>query len=565
MGHVSRHARTRRIAHDLSQGDLASRTVSQDVSAVTGKPQELARAALNAVGGDQQEACELLMSGLSVAVVDGPCEVGSMEEGCAAWIGGEGIVSSLGSFAGSCILRFPRCYRGQVKLLTLETIEVIVCMCDDGLQTGWTLEKQLSPPEISAETWKIDLCLQRKTFKPGVVLLTMENVELVLFNIVKGAKASGHRPPRNSHEWTESPCSLAHAPSDKIDMLPQTPRSVALADFQSLGHLGAGAFGSVHLAHDQAGLPVAVKCVPVRTGHEMREVRMLQSASHPNVVKFLDWFSWRSPIDVAGICIVMEYLPETLHKRINGNPLPASQVRRFTIQLLTAAAHLDVLQICHRDLKPENILISQDDVLKVGDFGSAKLLGDAPSNNYICSRWWRAPELILGSSKYTTSIDWWSCGCIVAEMMGGQPLFTGESSWGQMYAIVRVLGTPTEREMKELMPKQGEFSSARLVQHFGSLVKLRRLGRPFGELFPAFSQIPGCLSIPRKLLSYSPGDRCHPAKLLSATFLSREYNRERGMDIRKQTSKRRRTETQTIPIDVDEPISWKRPCFVIPS
>ena len=206
----------------------------------------------------------------------------------------------------------------------------------------------------------------------------------------------------------------------------------------------------------------------------MREVQMLRKASHPNMVKFIDSFSWNSPDGQACVCIVMEYLPENLHTRINGRPLSAWYVRHFSVQLLTAATHLDALQICHRDLKPENILLSQDDVLKVCDFGSAKLLGRGPSCNYVCSRWWRAPELILGARGYRTSVDWWSCGCIIAEMMSGQPLFRGDSSWGQMYAIVRILGTPTQREMQSLVPEQ---DGQRLAQHFASLVKLRRFGR----------------------------------------------------------------------------------------
>lgn len=213
----------------------------------------------------------------------------------------------------------------------------------------------------------------------------------------------------------------------------------------------------------------------------------------------------------------MEYLPENLHTRINGRPLSAWYVRHFSVQLLTAATHLDALQICHRDLKPENILLSQDDVLKVCDFGSAKLLGPGPSCNYVCSRWWRAPELILGARDYRTSVDWWSCGCIIAEMMSGQPLFRGDSSWGQMYAIVRILGTPMQREMQSLVPEQ---DGQRLAQHFASLVKLRRSGRPWAELLPAFAHLSSSLAIPRKLLTYCPKDRCHPSMLLSAPFLS---------------------------------------------
>ena len=463
MGHFSRCSPSQKIFLDLSRDELGSRTISQDVSAVTGKPQAVARAALNAVGGNQHEACALLMSGMSVAVTDGLCEVASLELGCLAWMGGDSVISSMGSFDKGCFLvRFPRFCRQQIDLLSLETIHVFLVTTSQAvLGPGWLVDEELSGPEIN-ETLRSSVCLQRKAFKPGPVSLCLEDVELILINVVK-------KPPRNSHE------SLTPGPT-MAQPEPQTSGSLALIDrLQWLGDVGAGAFGSVHLARTAAGTPVAVKRVLMASGQEMREVQMLQKASqHPNVIKFIDWCSWNTHDDRACVYIVMEYLPENLHARINGRPLSPWHVHRFSTQLLTAAVHLDILQICHRDLKPENILLSHDDVLKICDFGSAKILGQGPSSNYICSRWWRAPELILGASEYTTSIDWWSCGCIIAEMMAGHPIFTGDSSWGQMYAIVRVLGTPTEREMQSLMPESG---GIRLAQHFANLVKLRRGGR----------------------------------------------------------------------------------------
>ena len=478
MGHISRCSPSQKIFLDLSD-DLGSRTISQDVSAVTGKPQAVARAALNAVGGNQHEACALLMSGMSVAITDGPCEVASLELGCPAWIGGEGVISSVGSFAGSFILRFPRCCRDRVDLLSLETIEVFIIAASDALQgPGWARDDELCSPEISAAETLVKSCLQRRTFKPGPVSFCLEHVELILIQVVK---RSGSRPPRNSHE---SPLATFQTDTCRVPSAEsRTSGSIAAADLQWMGDVGAGAFGSVHVARTNTGTTVAVKRILVQSGQEMREVQMLQKASHPNIVKFMDWLSWKTPEGNA-VLIVMEFLPENLHVRINGHPLSAWHVRHFSTQLLTAAAHLDKLRICHRDLKPENILLSQDDVLKICDFGSAKFLGQGPSSSYICSRWWRAPELILGASDYTTSIDWWSCGCIIAEMMSGQPLFTGDSSWGQMYAIVRILGTPTQREMQSLMPEQG---GQRLAQHFASLVKLRRCGRRACALVQKFS------------------------------------------------------------------------------
>eukprot|EP00439_Symbiodinium_sp_Y106_P000530 s7884_g1.t1 len=226
------------------------------------------------------------------------------------------------------------------------------------------------------------------------------------------------------------------------------------------------------------------------------------------------------------------------------NMLCVEDVRCFSFQLLRALAHLDGTRIVHRDLKPENILLDPGSrAVRVADFGSAKVLDGEPSSSYICSRWWRAPELIFGASRYGTS-DWWSCGCITAEMMLGRPLFTGESSWGQMYEIVRALGTPTLEEV-EAMQAGGD---CRLAGHFAKLAELERPasaweerstlfffflfqvwsgaleyscwpGMSFSiELLPAFAEERQALELPESLLSFDPAKRLHPAVAMRSSF-----------------------------------------------
>lgn len=518
------------------------RTISQDISSLTGKPQDVARAALNAVGGDQQEACALLMSGLSLTIIDGCCEIVTFEEGCAVWQHEEGVISSIGSLEKCSLLRFPRHYRGSIHLLTLETLEVFL-LSSVAPEATWTWRSDLELPEISAEYGRffgsMNFALYCKVFKPGPALIPLDNAEICAVKIVK--KISCSQPPGNSGSCytppKEPPSIIAIDRSDSDQSGPfrlprcHTKASKNYQQYQVIRHVGSGAFGSVHLASTKAGTLVAVKSVPV-DGHEMREARLLKLANHPHIVKMTDCF-----VSDKTLCIVMEYLPENLHKRIGGKALSIGEVRWLSIQLLTAVAYLDTLRICHRDLKPENILLNKDmttmvDTLKLCDFGSAKILGDGPSANYICSRWWRAPELILGSSSYTTSIDWWSCGCIVAEMMSGKPIFTGDSSWGQMYAIVRILGTPTLREMEalqSLMPQAAGNAGGRLAKHFASLVKLQRPRQPLKELLPAFANVPGALLIPRRLLAYSPEDRWHPAKILKSRFLTQPWPAKAGI------------------------------------
>ena len=114
--------------------------------------------------------------------------------------------------------------------------------------------------------------------------------------------------------------------------------------------------------------------------------------------------------------------------------------------------------ICHRDIKPQNLLVNPaTGELKLADFGSAKILVPTePNVSYICSRYYRAPELIFGATNYTTKIDVWSAGCVVAEMILGQPLFPGESGIDQLVEIIKILGTPSREQIEHMNPNYME-------------------------------------------------------------------------------------------------------------
>ena len=102
-------------------------------------------------------------------------------------------------------------------------------------------------------------------------------------------------------------------------------------------------------------------------------------------------------------------------------------------------AHLHAKGVCHRDVKPQNLLVDPaSHVLKLCDFGSAKVLAPGePNISYICSRYYRAPELIFGATHYTPAIDVWSVGCVAAELLLGAPLFPGESGVDQLVEIIK--------------------------------------------------------------------------------------------------------------------------------
>jgi serine/threonine protein kinase len=162
--------------------------------------------------------------------------------------------------------------------------------------------------------------------------------------------------------------------------------------------------------------------------------------------------------------LVLEYVPETVYSisrrhHKHNLPLPLIFVKLYLYQLSRALAHIHALGICHRDIKPQNLLVNpKNQQLKLCDFGSAKaLIAGEPNVSYICSRYYRAPELIFGSTDYTTAIDIWSQGCVGAELLLGQPLFPGDSGVDQLVEIIKVLGTPTKEEIRSMNSNYIEF------------------------------------------------------------------------------------------------------------
>jgi len=542
-------------------GALAlSRTDSQKIAALTGRSREIARAALNAVGDDPDSAFKLLMSDLALTVVDGlPCEIEPLLPGACAWLDGSGKVDSTGAFGGCSILRIQAERKEPLQLFALEPVDV--CLLTKGaqlLEEGWVeLEYTELPEVIDVEA---GLIMQTRRFDPGSVVVPLDAALLPPIVRVIGKRAVA--PPRNS----VLPRSLAaprSAPAEQRQRVSSAPVGTAsgeagtaarLEECRNSGHLlgqqpclgllgneadgsgepetssaskryrtlnsvGRGSFGTVYLAEDsEDGGHVAVKCICQNAHHRiaMREAELLSTVKHPCVVSLLDSFEERGSDGKLALHLVMEYLPQNLHQKIAGKPLELGNVRCFSFQLLRALAHLDGMQVCHRDLKPENVLLDHR-TLKLADFGSAKLMGVGPSSNYICSRWWRAPELVLGTSEYSTSVDWWSCGCVVAEMMFGRPLFRGQSSLGQIYEIMQALGTPSPEDIQAMHPRRG---LGRIAEQLMKLAKLERAARPWHTLLPAFAGVPDALQLAEQLLIYMPSARVHPAEALCSSFFT---------------------------------------------
>eukprot|EP01102_Stenamoeba_stenopodia_P011217 TRINITY_DN3429_c0_g1_i1.p1 TRINITY_DN3429_c0_g1~~TRINITY_DN3429_c0_g1_i1.p1 ORF type:complete len:295 (+),score=56.58 TRINITY_DN3429_c0_g1_i1:221-1105(+) len=214
--------------------------------------------------------------------------------------------------------------------------------------------------------------------------------------------------------------------------------------------LGEGTYGIVYKAKNrETGEIVALKRIRLESEDEgvpctaIREISLLKELKHPNIVRLYDVIHTDKKLT-----LVFEYLDQDLKKYLDecrGEIPPAAQKSLF-YQLLKGIAFCHQHRVLHRDLKPQNLLINRKGELKLADFGLARAFG-IPTRSYsheVVTLWYRAPDVLLGSRKYSTPIDIWSAGCIFAEMATGKPLFPGSTVQDELQKIFTKMGTPNE-------------------------------------------------------------------------------------------------------------------------
>eukprot|EP00954_Amorphochlora_amoebiformis_P002903 228501-Amorphochlora_amoeboformis.AAC.2 len=231
--------------------------------------------------------------------------------------------------------------------------------------------------------------------------------------------------------------------------------------FTSTKVVAKGSFGVVFKATlSGTGEVVAIKKVLQDPRYKNRELQILRILKHPNVVHLKTFFFAKDQQDGVYLNLVMEFIPYTVHyvlkKYMNeSKSVPPMCTKVYVYQIFRALAYVHNLGVCHRDIKPHNLLVdTRSHLCKICDFGSAKILQKGQRNvAYICSRYYRAPELVLDAVEYTTAIDMWSAGCVFAEFFQGNPIFLGRSKTDQLVEIMKILGTPTYEDCKLMNPK----------------------------------------------------------------------------------------------------------------
>ncbi len=219
-----------------------------------------------------------------------------------------------------------------------------------------------------------------------------------------------------------------------------------------LEKLGEGTYATVYKGKNRlTGEIIALKSINLDSEEgapstAIREISLMKELKHENIVRLTDVIHTEKILT-----LVFEYMDQDLKKFMDTQgkegALDPLICKRFMFQLLRGIAFCHENRVLHRDLKPQNLLINSKLELKLADFGLARAFG-IPVNtfsNEVVTLWYRAPDVLLGSRNYSTSIDIWSAGCIMAEMFSGKPLFPGKANDDQLLKIFKVFGTPTEQ------------------------------------------------------------------------------------------------------------------------
>uniref|UniRef100_A0A8D2ZWU1 non-specific serine/threonine protein kinase n=1 Tax=Scophthalmus maximus TaxID=52904 RepID=A0A8D2ZWU1_SCOMX len=223
--------------------------------------------------------------------------------------------------------------------------------------------------------------------------------------------------------------------------------------YTNIRQLGDGTYGSVILGRSlESGELVAIKKMKRKFYSweecmNLREVKSLKKLNHANVIKLKEVIRENDHL-----YFVFEYMKENLYQLMKDRTrlFPESAVRNIMFQILQGLAFIHKHGFFHRDMKPENLLCMGPELVKIADFGLAREIRSRPPyTDYVSTRWYRAPEVLLRSSSYSSPIDQWAVGCIMAELYTLRPLFPGSSEVDTIFKICQVLGTPKKNDWPE--------------------------------------------------------------------------------------------------------------------
>lgn len=295
--------------------------------------------------------------------------------------------------------------------------------------------------------------------------------------------------------------------------------------YKCIDVIGEGAYGVVVSAiHQPSGTKVAIKRITpfdhaMFCTRTLREIKLLRHFRHENIIAILDIIRPQNYEDFKEVYLIQELMETDLHRVIRTQELSDDHCQYFIYQTVRGLKALHTAEILHRDLKPSNLLLNANCDLKICDFGLARSAahpppdasggqGQAYMTEYVATRWYRAPEVMLSFKEYTKAIDMWSVGCILAEMINGRPLFPGRDYHHQLSLILDVVGTPSMDDFDEI-------TSARSKDYLRQLPF--RMQRNFKEICPKAT--PNAVDFIKKCLTFSPTKRMTVQQALEHPYL----------------------------------------------
>uniref|UniRef100_I3LXI1 mitogen-activated protein kinase n=1 Tax=Ictidomys tridecemlineatus TaxID=43179 RepID=I3LXI1_ICTTR len=250
----------------------------------------------------------------------------------------------------------------------------------------------------------------------------------------------------------------------------------------------------------------------------LREIQILLRFRHENVIGIRDILRAPTLEAMRDVYIVQDLMETDLYKLLKSQQLSNDHICYFLYQILRGLKYIHSANVLHRDLKPSNLLINTTCDLKICDFGLARIADPEHDHTgflteYVATRWYRAPEIMLNSKGYTKSIDIWSVGCILAEMLSNRPIFPGKHYLDQLNHILGILGSPSQEDLNCII----NMKARNYLQSLPSKTKVA-----WAKLFPKSDS--KALDLLDRMLTFNPNKRITVEEALAHPYLEQYYD-----------------------------------------